>query len=425
VTRVVLKEASASGPSPLDVSRTVEELIDLVRTQGDAGVREASARLDNWSPASFRLSQETIDEVVASVDPVVIEDIKFCQRQVRNFALAQLRTMSELEVETFPGVRLGHRHIPVDAVGAYIPGGRYPMVASAHMSVLTAKVAGVRRVVACTPPNAGELPRETIAAIALAGADEIWILGGVQAIAAMGVGTETMAPVDMIVGPGNMYVAEAKRQLFGTVGLDQPAGPSEILVVADQTGDAALIATDLLSQAEHGPTSEAILVTTSADLGQQVIAEVEAQLELLPTGKVAAEAWANRGQVIVVGSDEEAAEVANELAIEHVEIHTADPRWFLDRVHNFGSMFLGENTTVAFGDKTIGTNHILPTGRAARYTGGLWVGKFLKTVTYQECTPEAGRIIGLVAARQSRIENFEGHARACDARVDALAGAES
>lgn len=421
-TAIKSSAAADGGADSLEsVRTTVADLIAQVREGGEEAVRALSARFDGWEPASFRLSPEEIERTVARVPAEVLDDIRWCQRQVRTFALAQLRTISDLELETQPGVRLGHRNLPIDAVGAYVPGGRYPMVASAHMSVLTAKVAGVRRVVACTPPLQGEPPAATIAAMHLAGADEILVLGGVQAIAAMALGTAALDPVDMLVGPGNAYVAEAKRQLFGLVGIDLPAGPSEILVIADETADAELVATDLLSQAEHGPTSEAILITTSRELGEGVVAAVERQLETLVTADVASVAWRDRGQVLLVADDEEAAALADALAIEHVEVHTRDPHRYRDRLRNYGSLFLGEHTTVAFGDKAIGTNHILPTSRAARYTGGLWVGKFMRTVTYQECTVEGGARVGAVAARQSRIENFEGHALACDARANALA----
>jgi sulfopropanediol 3-dehydrogenase len=347
----------------------------------------------------------------------VLDDIAFCQEQVRAFARAQRATMVDLEVETLAGVRLGHRHIPVASVGAYVPGGRYPMVASAHMSIVTAKVAGVERVAACTPPLDGAVPDATVAAMHLAGADEIYILGGVQALAALALGTETITPVDFLVGPGNAYVVEAKRRLFGKVGIDLVAGPTEILIVADETADPAIVAADLLGQAEHGPASPAVLVTTSRKVAEDTLRQIALQLEDLPTAEIAGRAWEDFGEVIVVESDDEALEVADVHAFEHVEIQTAEPRWYLERMRNYGALFLGEATTVAYGDKTIGTNHILPTGGAARYTGGLWVGKFLKTVTFQECDEAASATIGEICARQSRIENFEGHARTCDVRV--------
>ena len=399
------------------VSATAAEIIDDVRSRGDAAVRDWSERLDGWSPESFRLSSEQIERLVASVPDQVIDDLAFCQAQVRTFAQAQRETLVDLEIETLPGVRLGHRHIPVASSGSYVPGGRYPMVASAHMSVLTAKVAGVGRVVACTPALDGRPPAATIAAMAMAGADEILVLGGVQAIAAMAVGTETLDRVAMLVGPGNAYVAEAKRQLFGEVGIDLVAGPSEVLVIADDTADPVVVAADLLGQAEHGPTSPAVLITTSPALAAAVEDEVRRQLTVLPTADIAGAAWRDHGRITVVSDDREAVREADELAFEHVEVQTADPGWYLDRLTNYGSLFLGPETTVAFGDKGIGTNHILPTAGAARYTGGLWVGKFLKTVTHQRCTADAGRLIGEVCARASRLEHFEGHARTCDLRV--------
>lgn len=399
------------------VERTVREMIDAVRERGDEAVREYSAKLDRWAPESFRLSPAEIEEIVASVPAQVIEDTLFCQAQVRAFAQAQREALHDVEVEISPGVVLGHRNIPIANVGTYVPGGRYPMVASAHMSVVTAKVAGVERVVSCTPPLNGGPPAATIAAMHLAGVDEIYVLGGVQAVAAMALGTRDIAKVDFLVGPGNAYVAEAKRQLYGAVGIDLLAGPTEILVVADDSADPETVAADLLGQAEHGPTSPAILVTTSPELAAAVLDEIDRQLETLPTGEVAGRAWRDFGEIRLVGTLEQAVVEADEIASEHVEIMTREPRFFLDRMRNYGALFLGENTTVAYGDKTIGTNHILPTAGAARYTGGLWVGKFLKTVTFQECSREASVRIGEVCARQCRIENFEAHARSCDVRV--------
>jgi sulfopropanediol 3-dehydrogenase len=400
------------------VAETVRAIIDAVRTRGDDAVREYSERFDRHAPVSFRLSPEEIEGIVSRVEPQVIQDIRFSQRQVRRFAQAQREAIQDIELETEPGVTLGHRNIPVTSVGAYVPGGRYPMVASAHMSVLTAKVAGVERVAAVTPPMDGAAPAETVAAMHLAGADEIYLLGGVQAIAALALGTETISAVDFIAGPGNAFVAEAKRQLFGVIGIDLIAGPSEILIIADDSADPEIVAADLLGQAEHGPTSRALLLTTSPSLAQSVRSEVAAQLETLPTADVAGAAWREHGEILCVADDDAMITEANRLAIEHVEVHTGDPDLFLRRLSNYGSLFLGPETTVAFGDKTIGTNHILPTATAARYTGGLWVGKFLKTVTYQRCTPEASRRIAEVCARQCRVENFEGHARTCDLRVE-------
>jgi sulfopropanediol 3-dehydrogenase len=418
-----LEEISAMSvqtrPASADptVRETVTAIIEAVRERGDAAVREYSERFDHFSPACFRLTEEEIERIVAQVSPQVIEDIRFCQAQVRRFAEAQRAALRDVEIETLPGVTLGHRNLPVSNVGAYIPGGRYPMVASSHMSIVTAKVAGVPRVVACTPPMHGSPPAETVAAMRMAGADEILLLGGVQAIAALALGTEDIPAVDFIVGPGNAYVAEAKRQLFGIVGIDLLAGPTEILVIADAGADAELVAADLLGQAEHGPTSRAVLISTSAELSAAVSEQIDEQMRVLPTADVASVSWRDHGAIITVASDEEALRAAEDLAAEHVEVQTADPDWYLERLRNYGSLFLGPETTVAYGDKTIGTNHILPTAGAARYTGGLWVGKFLKTVTYQRCTPDASRVIGEVCARQCRIENFEGHARTCDLRV--------
>jgi sulfopropanediol 3-dehydrogenase len=401
-----------------DVAETVSRILADVEERGDAALREWSARLDRWEPESFRLGEDEITRVVGSVPPPVLDDIRFAQAQVRGFAQAQRQSLSNVEVETLPGVTLGHKVIPVASAGSYVPGGRYAILASAHMTIVTAKVAGVGRVAACTPPLAAELPASTIAAMHLAGADEIYCLGGVQAIAALALGTETIAPVEFIAGPGNVYVAEAKRQLFGRVGIDLLAGPTEIVIVADETADAELVAADLLAQAEHGPTSPAVLVTTSTELGGAVEQELKRQLENLPTADVAAAAWRERGEIRVVADDDEAVGILDELAFEHVEVHTRDPDWFLARLRNYGSLFLGETTTVAYGDKTIGTNHILPTGRAARYTGGLWVGKYLKTVTYQRVTPAASGAIAELSARLSRLEGFEAHARSCDLRVE-------
>ena len=405
------------------VVETVSAIVDAVRTRGDDAVREYSERFDHHAPESFRLAPEDIERIVARVEPQVIEDIRFCQAQVRRFAQAQREAIGDIEIETEPGVTLGHRNIPVASVGAYVPGGRYPMVASAHMSVVTAKVAGVERVAAVTPPMNGAPPAETIAAMHLAGADEIYLVGGVQAIAALALGTEGIPAVDFIVGPGNAYVAEAKRQLFGVIGIDLIAGPSEILVIADDSADPELVAADLLGQAEHGPTSRALLLTTSSSLAEAVRREIAAQLETLSTADVAGVAWSEHGEIICVADSAAMIAEANRLAIEHVEVQTTDPDLFLHHLRNYGSLFLGAETTVAFGDKTIGTNHILPTATAARYTGGLWVGKFLKTVTYQRCTPEASRRIAEVCARQCRVENFEGHARTCDLRVERYAQA--
>lgn len=410
--------ARRAGDDADAVAKVVEEIVSAVSAGGDEAVRLYSAKFDSWQPPRFRLDRDEIQQSLDRVPAQVLEDIEFCQEQVRGFARAQRATLLDLEVETLPGVRLGHRHIPVESVGAYVPGGRYPMVASAHMSIVTAKVAGVERVAACTPPLGGRVPDATVAAMHLAGADEIYILGGVQALAALALGTETIRPVDFLVGPGNAYVVEAKRRLFGKVGIDLVAGPTEILIVADETADPVILAADLLGQAEHGPASPAVLVSTSPTVAKETLRQIELQLSNLPTADIAGRAWQDYGEVIVADSNDEALEIADAHASEHVEIQTAEPRWFLERMRNYGALFLGEATTVAYGDKTIGTNHILPTGGAARYTGGLWVGKFLKTVTYQECDVAASAMIGEICARQSRIENFEGHARSCDVRVD-------
>ncbi|GEL11023.1 sulfopropanediol 3-dehydrogenase [Flavobacterium glycines] len=400
------------------VREIVENLIEQVKTEGDKALFELSEKFDKWSPESFRLSANAIEEIINSVPAQVIEDIKFAQAQVRNFAQHQKDSMRDIEVETLPGVFLGHKNVPVNSVGCYIPGGRYPMVASAHMSVLTAKVAGVKRVVACTPPINGKIPAATIAAMAMAGADEIYILGGVQAIAAMALGTESIESVDMIVGPGNSYVAEAKRQLFGKIGIDLLAGPTETLVIADETSDAEICAVDLLGQAEHGPTSPSILLTNSEKLAYETIAEIERQLKVLPTADVASIAWKDYGQIILVDTIDEMVAEADRIASEHVQVMTADPRYFLKNMTNYGALFLGKYTNVAYGDKVIGTNHTLPTKHGAKYTGGLWVGKFLKTCSYQEIrTPEASAMIGEYCSRLCEIENFYGHKEQADIRV--------
>jgi sulfopropanediol 3-dehydrogenase len=399
------------------VRQTVEEMIAQVRARSDAAVREYSEKLDRWSPASFRLSQQELNEIVSSVPEETLNDIRFAQQQVRKFAEHQKAALRDIEVETLPGVRLGHKNIPVANVGCYVPGGRYPMVASAHMSIVTAKVAGARRIVACTPPTAGKPHPETIAAMVLGGADEIYLLGGVQAIAAMALGTESIAPVDMLVGPGNAYVAEAKRQLFGRVGIDLLAGPTEVLVLADDSADLTMVATDLLGQAEHGPTSPAILVTTSRALAEALPAEIERQLSTLATAEIARAAWQQLGEIRLVADREEMRSEADRIASEHVEVLTVEPRWFLEHLSNFGALFLGPETNVAYGDKVVGTNHTLPTRGAARYTGGLWVGKFMKTCTYQQLTAEASAQIGAYASRLCAIERFWGHKEQADLRV--------
>jgi sulfopropanediol 3-dehydrogenase len=408
-----------SGEADAQVRATVEQIIADIRDGGDDAVRALSRRLDDWSPESFRLSLDQIEDIVATLPQQVIDDIRFAQTQIRNFAQIQRASIQDVEVETLPGVFLGHKNIPVNSVGCYVPGGRYPMVASAHMSVLTAKVAGVKRVIACTPPIKGEIPAATVAAMHMAGADEIYLLGGVQAVAMMALGTESVESVDMLVGPGNAYVAEAKRQLYGKVGIDLFAGPTETLVIADDTCDVRTCATDLLGQAEHGPTSPAILLTSSSELAHGVQAEIERQLETLPTADVAGVAWRDYGQVILVDTVNELISEADRIASEHVQVMTENPRLFLERMTNYGGLFLGEKTNVAYGDKVIGTNHTLPTREAARYTGGLWVGKFLKTCTYQEIrTAEASALIGEYCSRLCAIENFAGHKAQADLRVE-------
>jgi sulfopropanediol 3-dehydrogenase len=404
------------------VKTTVETILDDVARRGDAAVRELSTKFDKWTPKEFRLAPSEIEALIASLPEQTITDIRFAQAQIRKFAEAQLSTMRDIDIETIPGVRLGQKNIPVASVGCYVPGGRYPMVASAHMSVLTAKVAGVKRVIACTPPLGGKPPAATIAAMAMAGADEIYVLGGVQAIAAMALGAGSIAPVDMLVGPGNAYVAEAKRQLFGRVGIDLLAGPTETLIVADDTADVEMCATDLLGQAEHGPTSPAILLTSSATLAERIEAEIQRQLESLPTADIASVAWRDYGQVILCDTDAELLSEADRIASEHVQILTRDPHWFRDRMTNYGALFLGKQTNVAYGDKVIGTNHTLPTKKAARYTGGLWVGKFIKTVTWQECTEEASVVIGEYCSRLCAIENFSAHKEQADLRVRRYSG---
>lgn len=417
--RYIKRGAGADRAQQVDlrVREAVTAIIDDIAKHGDRAVREISQRLDKWSPPDFRLSKKAVEGIIASLPEQTLEDIKFAQAQIRHFAQEQRKALQNIEVETLPGIILGHKNIPVDNVGCYVPGGRYPMVASAHMSVLTAKVAGVERVIACTPPIKGKIPTATVAAMALAGADEIYILGGVQAIAAMALGTETIRSVDMLVGPGNAYVAEAKRQLFGKVGIDLFAGPTEVLVIADQSADAEMVATDLLGQAEHGPDSPAILVTISEKLAHETIREIERQLKVLPTSDLAGAAWRDHGEIILVDTLEEAVAEGDRIASEHVEILTKNPRYFLGRMRNYGAMFLGPETNVAYGDKVIGTNHTLPTRGAARYTGGLWVGKYLKTVTYQQITPEASVMIGEYASRLCALENFWGHKEQADLRL--------
>ncbi|MFT7417681.1 MAG: sulfopropanediol 3-dehydrogenase [Glaciecola sp.] len=399
------------------VKTTVENIIEDIEANGDKAVAQYSEKFDKWNPKSFRLSADDIAKCYEEVEDSVIEDIKWAQAQVRNFAQIQRDSMKDVEVETLPGVILGHKHIPMESVGCYVPGGKYPLVASAHMSVVTAKVAGVKRVIAAAPPFNGTPSPAIVVAMDLAGADEIYCFGGVQAIAAMAIGTETIAPVDMIVGPGNAFVAEAKRQLFGRVGIDLFAGPTETLVIADESVDGELCAADLLGQAEHGPTSPAILLTNSEKLAHDTIKEVERQLTILPTAEVAGEAWRVYGEVIVCDTYEEMIEVANDLAFEHVQIMTKNVPYFKDNMRNFGALFLGPETNVSYGDKCIGTNHTLPTRKAARYTGGLWVGKFIKTCTFQSATEEASVLVGEYCSRLCAVEGFAGHKEQADIRL--------
>jgi sulfopropanediol 3-dehydrogenase len=406
------------------VRETVTQVIADVRARGDAAVREYSEKFDGWSPNSFRLDAKQVEKIVSGVPEQVIADIHAVQDRVRTFAKHQLESLRDFEVETEPGVHLGQRNIPVGSVGAYVPGGRYPLVASAHMTVVTAKVAGVNRVTTCTPPIRGQIPAATIAAMHLAGADEILLLGGTQAIAAMAVGTETIARTDMLAGPGNAYVAEAKRQLFGEVGIDLLAGPTEILIVADDQADPFVVAVDLLSQAEHGPDSPAVLITTSESLGRRVMSLVEEILTDMPTADFAGPAWRDYGEVAVVENLDDAYALADRYAFEHVQILTGRPREALEKMRNYGALFLGEGTCVSYGDKVIGTNHTLPTRGAANYTGGLWVGKYLKTVTFQEVTdPAASAALGELCGRAARVELFEGHARSGDIRAHKYADA--
>ncbi len=418
-------EASAQQRADSDakVRATVEAIIADIQARGDAAARDLSAKFDDWAPAQFRLSEQEIEASLSKVSKRDLSDIAFAQEQVRNFAKAQRAAIQDVEVETLPGVVLGHKNIPMNAVGCYVPGGKYPLVASAHMSVVTAKVAGVKRVVAAAPPFKGGPHPAIVAAMHMGGADEILVLGGVQAVAAMAIGTESIAPVDMLVGPGNAFVAEAKRQLFGRVGIDLFAGPTETMIIADDTCDAELCATDLLGQAEHGPNSPAILITNSEKLARATMAEVERLLTILPTADIAALAWRDYGEVIVCDTVDEMVREADRIASEHVQVMTADPEYFLTHMTNYGALFLGPRTNVAYGDKVIGTNHTLPTRGAARYTGGLWVGKFLKTCTYQRVlTDSASALIGEYCSRLCMLEGFAGHAEQANVRVRRYGG---
>jgi len=417
----------ATAEAKADADRKVREIVEAtladIEARGDAAVRELSIKFDKWERDDYRLSNAEIQACIDSLSAQELKDIEFAQTQIRNFAKIQRDSVRDVEVETLPGVVLGHKNIPLNSAGCYVPGGKYPMVASAHMSVITAKVAGVRRVVTCAPPFQGKPAPAIVAAQSLAGADEIYALGGIQAVGAMALGTDRIAPVDILIGPGNAFVAEAKRQLYGRVGIDLFAGPTETLVIADESVDAELCATDLLGQAEHGPESPAVLLTTSEKLARETIAEVERLLGILPTADYARKAWLTFGEVIVADSDEEMVQIADDLASEHVQVMTRDPDYFLDNMTNYGALFLGPRTNVSYGDKVIGTNHTLPTKKAARFTGGLWVGKFLKTCTYQRVTTdEASALVGEYCSRLCAIEGFSGHGEQANIRVRRYGG---
>jgi sulfopropanediol 3-dehydrogenase len=410
--------AAVKAENSLQVRQTVEMILGDISTRGEQAVREYSEKFDKWSPPTFRLSKSEIEDCVRSLPAQTLEDIKFAQAQIRNFAVAQRASLQDVEVQTLPGVVLGHKNVPVSSVGCYVPGGRYPMVASAHMSVVTAKAAGVKRIIAAAPPFGGKPHPAIVAAMHLGGADEIYSFGGVQAVAAMALGTESIQAVDMIVGPGNAYVAEAKRQLFGRIGIDLLAGPTETLIIADDSCDAEMAAVDLIGQAEHGPGSPAVLLTTSVKLAQELPAAIEKLLSWLPTADVARVAWQNCGEIILCDTLEEMVQEGDRIASEHVQVLTRDPDYFLQHLTNFGALFLGARTNVSFGDKVIGTNHTLPTMKAARYTGGLWVGKFIKTCTYQRVlTDEAAALVGEYCSRLCELEGFAGHKEQADLRV--------
>ena len=416
-------DAGAIEEADAKVRQTVDSILADVKTRGDAAIRDLSEKFDKWSPKDFKLTPQEVEKAIAQMPKRDLEDIKFAQVQVRNFAQKQRDSMQDIEVETLPGVVLGHKHIPVNSIGCYVPGGRYPMVASAHMSIVTAKVAGVKRIIACAPPFKGGPHPAIVAAMHFGGADEIYVLGGVQAIAAMALGTETIQPVDMIVGPGNAYVAEAKRQLFGRVGIDLLAGPTETLIIADDSVDGEICATDLLGQAEHGPNSPAVMVTNSEKLARDTMSEVERLLKILPSADLAGQSWKDYGEVIVCDSYDEMVAEADRVASEHVQVMTRDPDYFLNKMKNYGSLFLGARTNVAYGDKVIGTNHTLPTRKNARFTGGLWVGKFLKTCTYQKVlTDEASAMIGEYCSRLCMLEGFVAHAEQANIRVRRYGG---
>ncbi len=417
------KTDAAKAIDDAEVSEIVKNTLKSIEDRGDAAVREFAEKFDNYTPKSFKLSQSEIDSLIQQVSPQDLEDIKFAQEQVRNFAQAQRDSMKDIEVETMPGVILGHKNIPVQSVGCYIPAGKFPMVASAHMSVVTASVAKVPRIIACTPPYKGTPNPAVIAAMHFGGAHEIYVIGGIQAVGAMALGTETIDPVDMLVGPGNAFVAEAKRQLFGKVGIDLFAGPTETMVIADDTVDAELCATDLLGQAEHGYNSPAVLVTNNKNLAEETISEIARILTILPTAETASVSWEEYGEIILCDSYDEMLDVANEIASEHVQVMTDRDDWFLENMHSYGALFLGPRTNVSNGDKVIGTNHTLPTKKAGRYTGGLWVGKYLKTHSYQKITTDEAAVkIGRYCSRLCMLESFVGHAEQANMRVRRYGG---
>jgi sulfopropanediol 3-dehydrogenase len=417
---VYLKEAQPRPAEDMSqVRETVHQIIDKVKREGEDAVRHYSKAFDQWAPDSFRISEQEMRSARDKLPVSMAEDIDYCQAQIRNFAREQMKRLVDFEVETMPGVWLGQKIIPVASSGSYVPGGRYPMLASAHMTVITPKVAGVSRVVACTPPVKGEgIYPATLYSMVAGGANEVFCMGGVQALAALAYGMQGLEPVDVVVGAGNKYVAEAKRQIFGDVGIDLLAGPTEILIIADQTADPFILAADILGQAEHDPNSRQCLISLSRDIAERTLLELEKQLKTLPTREVAGQSWGNYGEVVVVDSRDEAVEMSDRWAPEHLEVQTADWRYFLDNCKNYGSMFCGEETTVAYGDKTIGTNHVLPTMRAARYTGGLFVGKFVKTVTYQHASREASLKVAEVCERACNYENMLAHGISCRVRID-------
>lgn len=417
------KTDAAKAIDDAEVSEIVKNTLRSIEDRGDEAVREFAEKFDNYTPKSFKLTQTEIDNLIKQVSTQDLEDIKFAQEQVRNFAQAQRDSMKDIEVETMPGVILGHKNIPVQSVGCYIPAGKFPMVASAHMSVVTASVAKVPRIIACTPPYKGSPNPAVIAAMHLGGAHDIYVIGGIQAVGAMALGTETIDPVDMLVGPGNAFVAEAKRQLFGKVGIDLFAGPTETMVIADETVDAELCATDLLGQAEHGYNSPAVLVTNNKNLAEETISEIDRILKILPTAETASVSWEEYGEIILCDSYDEMLDVANEIASEHVQVMTDRDDWFLENMHSYGALFLGPRTNVSNGDKVIGTNHTLPTKKAGRYTGGLWVGKYLKTHSYQKITTDEAAVkIGRYCSRLCMLESFVGHAEQANIRIRRYGG---